>query len=137
MRGRYPAGFEYVNKVEGSNQAKERARLILEILSGHKRLAEVREQLGIGKTRLFLIRHDAVQALVQALEPGLPGRPSRTLSPEAERARALESALADKELELRQAEVRTEVALILAGAPEAESAEKKTRQQSHRPNKPR
>ena len=140
MRGRYPAGIEYVDKVEGSPQAKKRARLVLEILSGNKRLEEVRSMLGIGKTRLFLIRHQAVQALVQALEPGMPGRPTRTPPPEAERLRELQDALCDKDLELKEAEVRTEVALILAGSRGDDASEKKgqrRKQSRYRPNKPR
>lgn len=113
MRGRYPAGLEYVDKVEGSKLAKERARAILLTMWGELRWQEACRQLGIRETRMHQLRHEAVQALVSSQEPGTAGRPSQTNSPEVERIRELERALAEKELELRQALVREEVALVL------------------------
>jgi hypothetical protein len=113
MRGRYPAGSEYVDKVDGSALAKERGRVLLELQAGHVRLQEACELLGVRETRLHQLRHVALQALVQSLEPGVTGRPSLSATPEAERICELEQALAEKELELQEALVRTEVALIV------------------------
>ena len=113
MRGRYPAGSEYVDKVEGSALAKERGRVLLELLAGRVRLLEACDLLGVRETRLHQLRHAAMQAWVQSLEPGAPGRPSLSATPEAERIGELERALAQKELELQEALVRTEVALIV------------------------
>lgn len=113
MRGRYPAGSEYVEKVEGSALAKERGRVLLEMQAGRLRLQEACERLGVRETRLHQLRHAAMQGWVQNLEPGIPGRPGLATTPEAERIRELEQLLAQKELELQEALVRAEVALIL------------------------
>lgn len=128
MRGRYPAGVEYVDKVEGSKLAKERARAILQTMLGELRWQEACQELGIHETRLHQLRHEAVQALVDSQEPGTAGRPSRTSTLEAERIRELERLLADKDLEVQQAQVREEIALILPQVVERESG-KKTRRQ--------
>lgn len=120
MRGRYPAGSEYVAKVEGSKLAKERATVLLEMMTGTLRLQEACAQLGIRETRLHQLRHVAIQGLVRSLEPGLAGRPRASLSAEAERIAELEAAFAEQALALQQALVRTEVALILPHPAESE-----------------
>ena len=122
MRGRYPAGSEYVEKVEGSELAKERGRVLLEMQAGRLRLQEACELLGVRETRLHQLRHAAMQGWVQSLEPGVPGRPGLSMTPEVERIGELEQALAQKDLELQEAMVRAEVALILPqrGAGESE-----------------
>lgn len=126
MRGRYPAGVDYVDKVEGSPLAKERARVILQTMLGELRWQEACRQLGIGETRLHQMRQEGVQALVGSQEPGQIGRPSQRSTPEAERIRELERLLAEKELELQQALVREEIALILPQVVERQLG-KKTR----------
>jgi hypothetical protein len=113
MRGRYPAGSEYVDKVEGSPLAKERGRVLLELQAGRLRLLEACELLGVRETRLHQLRHAAMQGWVQGLEPGVPGRPGVSNTPEGERLRELEEQLAQKELALQEAQVRAEVALIV------------------------
>ena len=127
MRGRYPAGSEYVEKVEGSPLAKERGRVLLDVQAGQLRLQEACEKLGIRETRFHQLRQAAMQGWVQSLEPGVPGRPGRSETPEGERIRELEQRLAEKELELQEALVRAEVALILPQRRAVET-EKKGRQ---------
>jgi hypothetical protein len=113
MRGRYPAGSEYVAKVEGSELAKERGRVLMEMQAGRLRLQEACARLGVRETRLHQLRHAAMQGWVQSLEPGIPGRPGLSATAEAERIRELEQMLAQQELELQEAQVRAEVALIV------------------------
>lgn len=113
MRGRYPSGSEYVAKVEGSELAKERGRVLLEMQAGRLRLQEACALLGVRPTRLHQLRHAAMQGWVQSLEPGVPGRPGVTTTPEAERIREREQLLAQKELALQEALVRAEVALLV------------------------
>jgi hypothetical protein len=129
MRGRYPAGSEYVEKVEGSPLAKERGRVLLEMQTGRLRLQEACKLLGVRETRLHQLRHAAIQGWVQNLEPGVPGRPGLLATPEGERIRELEQLLAQKELELQEALVRAEVALIVPQRVAGES-EKKGQQAS-------
>jgi hypothetical protein len=73
----------------------------------------------VRETRLHQLRHEGVQAYIRSMEPGAPGRPSLSTTAEAERIRELEVALAEKELQLQQALVRAEVALILPHAAES------------------
>ena len=124
MRGRYPAGSEYVEKVEGSPLAKKRGRVLLEMQEGQLRLHEACTKLGVRPTRLHQLRHAAMQGWIQFLEPGVPGRPSLSMTAEAERIRELEQALAQKELELQEAQIRAEVALILPQRSAVESGKK-------------
>lgn len=126
MRGRYPAGVEYVDQLEGDRADKQRLKAILDTLYGEARLLEACAQLEIGETRFHQLRERALQGALDAIAPRPAGRPRRHGSVDAERVRALEQALLAKELELQEALVRTEVALILPPRVEA-AAEKKGR----------
>jgi hypothetical protein len=120
MRGRYPSGVEYVDKLDGAAADKERLKAILETMSGEARVLEVLARLGIGETRFYQLRDRALQSALDALTPRPAGRPSLRSTPEAERIAELERALAEKELQLQQALVQAEVALIVGHAAEAE-----------------
>jgi transposase InsO family protein len=113
MRGRRPVGPEYVEKLQGSALAKERARTVLETLSGELRLQEACERLDICEQRFHQVRQEALQATVAALEPGVPGRPTPAPTPAEEQLRALQARVSQLELELRAAKAREEIALIL------------------------
>jgi hypothetical protein len=120
MRGRYPAGVDYVDKLDGAAADKGRLKAILQTLAGEARLLEVCDHLGIRATRFHQLRQRALQAALDALAPRPAGRPSLRVTPEAERIDALEQALAEKELQLHEALVRAEVAVIVAPRIEAE-----------------
>jgi hypothetical protein len=137
MRGRYPAGLEYIDKVEGSALAKERARAILATISGELRWLEACARLGIRETRLHQLRQEALQALVGSLEPGTAGRPSLKAMSESQRIRELEQALTEKELEVEQALVRAEVALIVPHAANSNRKKKRRASAKLRKQKPR
>ena len=81
MRGRYPAGWEYLDKFEASAEAKERVRLTMEILSGACRVGEACARLGIGSTRLEQVRAAIVAAALDGAERQRPGRKPVRLSP--------------------------------------------------------
>jgi hypothetical protein len=124
MRGRYPAGVEYVDKLEGAEADKERLKAVLKTLSGEMRLLEACDRLGIRETRFHQLRDRALQGALDALTPRPLGRPRRHSVADAERIHELEQALAEKELEMQQALVREEVALILAPRTEPETVKK-------------
>ena len=121
MRGRYPAGVDYVDKLDGAAADKGRLKAILQTLSGAARLLEVCTQLGIRETRFHQLRERALQGALDAIAPRPAGRPSLRSTPAAERIDELEQTLAENELQLQQALVRAEVALIVAHGVEAES----------------
>jgi hypothetical protein len=132
MRGRRPVGPEYADKLEGSNIAKERVKVILETMAGKCRLKEACERLGISEQRFHQLREEMMAAMIKALEPGHAGRPARTLTSVEEQVVALEQKLADQEVELRTAKARAEIAVIMPDlshpSPSAseEESEKKT-----------
>lgn len=128
MRGRLPAGPEYVDNLEGSPQAKERLKVILETIAGTRRVQEACAVLKISEPRFHQLREEAMAAALQGLEPRPAGRPPSSQVP-AEQVQALEEKLAEKEEEVRAAQVRAEVALALPKARQEEPrvAEKKTR----------
>lgn len=138
MRGRHPAGSDYVDKVGGSALAKDRAKEVLDTMLGEGRVQEACQRLGICEQRFHQLRHKAVGWFVDALEPGVPGRPAQTLSPEQERIRALEEEVADLKVELRAAKAREEIALALPRVVKApQEREKKTRGRSRKhPRRP-
>jgi hypothetical protein len=56
MRGRHPSGPEYVEHLQGSAQAKERLRLILETMTGKRRVQEACQLLKISPQRFEQLR---------------------------------------------------------------------------------
>jgi len=124
MRGRYPSGPEFVNKLNGSASAKERLQVLLETLAGERRIGEACDRLGISEPRFDQIRIESLQAALSALEPQPAGRrPRPTVTDEAEVQR-LRERIAQLEGERQAALVRAEIAVTL---PQVNAgAEKKT-----------
>ncbi|HEV3078241.1 MAG TPA: hypothetical protein VGY66_00620 [Gemmataceae bacterium] len=135
MRGRRPSGPAYVERVSGSEQAKQRARVVLETMTGQCRVLEACERLNVSEPRLQQLRSTLVTAAVASQEPGHAGRPRRTVTPEQAEITALKQQVADMEVALKAAEARAEIALILPKAvqpparPDQPEPEKKTRRQ--------
>ena len=69
MRGRYPAGWEYMDQFEASDEAKERFQVTVEILMGACRVQEACARLGIGSSRLEQVRHDVVAGALAGEAP--------------------------------------------------------------------
>jgi hypothetical protein len=113
MRGRRPVGPEYAEKLAGSETAKLRAKVILETMAGKRRLKEACQLLGISEQRFHQLREDMMTAAVKALEPGHAGRPAHTPTPAEVQVVTLEQQLQDKEVELRVAKAREEIALVM------------------------
>jgi uncharacterized membrane protein YccC len=128
MRGRRPSGPEYVQKLHGSLDAKERLTVILETLSGRCRVLDACAQLGIAETRFHQIRIDALQAAVDNLELQPAGRPPRVDPESAARISELEATVQTLQIDLRAAQARVEIALALPKRSDATPPpEKKTR----------
>jgi len=113
MRGRYPSGPEFVDKLHGSALAKERLRVLLETVAGTCRVLEACDRLDISEPRFDQIRIDSLQAALSALEPQPAGRrPRQTVTDEAEVQR-LRERIAQLEGERQAALVRAEIAVAL------------------------
>jgi hypothetical protein len=68
VRGRYPAGWEYVDQFDASDEAKQRFKVTVQILTGTCRVQEACAVLGIGSSRLQQVRHDVVDAALAGAE---------------------------------------------------------------------
>src|SRR5262249_26070006 len=119
MRGRYASGPEAVERLDGSEAAKRRLRVLLEVLSGRCRVKDAWARLGLGEARLEQLRTRALRGALVALEPRRGGRPRRRPEVTADQVAELMARVHELELELRVAQARTEVAEIRAAAPSA------------------
>jgi hypothetical protein len=128
MRGRRPAGPECVEQVAGSEQAKKRARTLLETMTGDCRVTQACEILNVSEPRYHQLKTHMVATLVASMEPGHAGRPAQQLSPEQEKIAALERQLAEMEVKLQAVQARAEIALVLPNVVHDQpQPEKKTR----------
>jgi hypothetical protein len=102
-----------VDGLEGSPQTKERLKVILQTVRGELRLHEACQRLGVSPQRFHQLREEALQAALTALEPRPAGRPPQRPQPRQEQLEQLHQQLLDKDLELRAAQAREEIALVL------------------------
>lgn len=113
MRGRRPTGPEYVDHLDGSEQAKLRLRVILETIAGTRRVQDACAELNICEQRFHQLRQEALTAALGGLEPGKPGRRAQVLTSAEQEVQVLKEQLAARELELRAAMARVEIAVAV------------------------
>jgi hypothetical protein len=111
MRGRIPAGPEYVEHLAGSDKAKERLRVLLETMLGKWRVQEACRRLDICEQRFRQLREEVMQAALASLEDRPSGRPRQPQ--ESEETAALRRQVAELQRQLQAAQVREEIALAL------------------------
>jgi len=111
MRGRLPAGPEYVEKLQGPPEAKRRLEIILRTLAGTCRVQEACEQLGLCEARSHQLRQEALQAALDGLTPRPAGRPAAP--PDDPRVARLQQQTEELRLDLLAAQTREEIALVL------------------------
>lgn len=99
--------------LKGSTEAKKKASLILETLSGLRSTADASAALGVTLARYYQLESRALQGLVDALEARAPGGQA---SPEVE-ARKLQQERDRLERELRRAQALVRVAQRAVGLP--------------------
>ena len=138
MRGRYPDGLkELLETREVPAEDKRRLQAILDTMYG-ARVLQTCEDLDIGETRFRQLRDRALDGALEGIRSRPSGRPSRRMLADAERIRELEQELAETRLELQQALVRAEVALILPQRSDEETVKKgRTSNVNLRKRKPR
>jgi hypothetical protein len=112
MRGRHPSGPEYVATLDGSTQAKERLRVILETMRGAYGVGEACRRLQISEQRFYQLRSELLQAALESLEPKPAGRPAQEAAPRGD-VPALQARLTELETELRAAQLREEIAVAM------------------------
>jgi hypothetical protein len=133
MAGRRPTGPSCVRKLPGSDLAKTRLEVILETIAGQKRVVDACAELDISEPRYHQLKDEVLRGALQALEPRPMGRPPATPSPEQQQIVSLHQQLRDKDLELRAAQARAEIAVTLPRlVQDPATPEKKTTTQTRR-----
>ena len=93
VMGRPNKGIDHVDGCDCSELSKERAKIILQTISGELSVQAACQRMGIQRARFAELRGLALQGSVDALEPGRPGRPRKR----------------DVEQEQREAELQAEI----------------------------
>lgn len=111
--GRPGKGVEHVDKLDASEHAKERLRVILEVTSGDLTRKEGAALLGLSERTYRELRDRAFGGALESLEPRPTGRPRKhSLSNAEQRVQVLQDELEALQLELKTAQVREEIALV-------------------------
>jgi hypothetical protein len=114
-KGRKPEGTGHVERLSGSEAAKQRLTMILQTLAGKLTVPEACARLGICEARFHALRNAWLQESLESLEPRRLNRPPQAV--EAAELLPRLPALATENATLRQqltaAEVRRELAEIL------------------------
>ena len=101
---------ELLSRLEGSEEAKQRMRVLLETYATGRSIDEACESLGVQRTRLFGLKDQAFQGMLSALEPKPAGRPSSAPSEERAKILELEARVRQLTLEKEAAEIRADIA---------------------------
>ena len=98
----------FIEKLDGSKQAKARARAIVKSLTGEATIEEAAAEANVAPSRFHLLRERALEEMVQGLEPRTPGR--KPAEPDLEaivrEKEALASRVKEREIELAKSRVR-------------------------------
>lgn len=126
--GRPPKGPDLVDRLDGSEDAKHRLKIVLETLQGKRSVAEAMEILGVSESRFHVIREKALAAAISGLEPAQRGRPpvqGETPPDGASEVEALRREIEQLKEALAREKARADVAEILS-MPASDGPEKKT-----------
>ena len=125
--GRPPMGAAHVDKLEGGEEPKQRLAVVLRTLTGELGIEQACEELAISPAQLHRLRDRALQGALSALEPGTPGRPPSVPEEESTRIKELEVEVRDLKVDLRAAQLREEIAVLLPHLVTSPAGSKKKR----------
>ena len=112
-KGRPSLGPSLADKVEGSDQAKVRLKLILQTIAGDVSVTDACKQLGLSEARFHELRQEWLQASCAALEPKPLGRPKETTLEEEVELLRLHRENKNLAHQLRAAQIREEIAVAM------------------------
>ena len=110
--GRPPLGPALVDGLEGGELERERLKAMLATLAGSMTIEQACESVGLGRTRFLELRERALGGALQALAPGVPGRPRKRVEVDATELEDLKRLAGWLREELQVSRVRTEIALV-------------------------
>jgi hypothetical protein len=124
--GRPPMGPKLVDKFDASDEAKMKLKVIIETMNADISIPEACVKLGIGETRFYELREEALSAALSSLEPGTPGRPRKEVSFGHAEMEALKRKVAMLENDLVTSQTKTMIATAFPHLLKKDSDEKKT-----------
>lgn len=110
--GRPPKRNQLIEGTEGSEQAKERLRAILDTLSGERQVRVASRDLGVNEARFYHVRNRFLKEAVKSLEDRPPGVKPKYPREAMEEIQSLKDRVAQLESELKHSQVREEIALV-------------------------
>lgn len=126
-RGRPGLGVENVERVDSSDETKERLKVILQTLSGELSVSDACDKLGLSEPHFYRLRERALTGAAEALEPRPAGRPAAAIDVADTRVAELEEKVAQMSIELRASQVREQIAVLMPHLLRPSVAEKKKR----------
>ncbi len=114
---RTTAGPALVDALPGSDEARRKAHVLLQTIDGSITIHQAADTLGCDRSFVHVLRRQALEGLVAALEPRTPGPKPKTaqdrLTEQAEALRQAEQRARDAETAMQLERVRVELALGL------------------------
>jgi hypothetical protein len=124
-RGRTPDPLRIVAGLTGSTSAKQRLARMLQTLTGEVSIPAAAAALHVGRSRFCLQRRAMLQTALAELEPKTRGRPPDPVSRQEQRIAELEAAVQALKIDLRAAQIREELALVMPHVLHRRSARRK------------
>lgn len=125
-RGRKPLETRHVQRLAGSDFAKQRLEVILDTMRGAITVPEACERLGVGEARFHDLRRQWLQESLELLEPRRTGRPPKQREVYSPREAELASENARLQQQLQLSEARREVSEVLAVTGDPPAKKKRT-----------
>jgi hypothetical protein len=110
--GRPPLGVEHVERLDGPGEEKRRLKMILETVTGAKSVEEACAELKIAPAHFHRLRDRALSGALSALASKPGGRPTKP-PVTTSREQQLERELREVKIDLRAAQLREELALVM------------------------
>lgn len=109
QRGRPISDLDLIERLDGPRQQRRRTRFVLATLTGDVTIAEACAQLGIGRTRCYVLRRRMLGGMLDALTPRRSGRPPQP--GDSGQVDALQARIRELEAALQTTALQSEIAL--------------------------
>jgi hypothetical protein len=108
--GRKPQGWKLIERLSAEESSKARLKAFLQTMTGQCTVDEACRELGIEKSRFFVLRNTWLEQAAHLLDPKSAGRPRKTAAEtetESPEVRQLKQHLLAAELRARLAQAKT------------------------------
>ncbi len=112
-RGRPSLGPEIVDHLPGSQDARNRLKIVLRVLCGQMTVPQACEELGINESRFHVIKMELMARALEAAEPKPMGRPAKVVTPEQQEIARLKHELVEAKIDLQAAHIREALAIAM------------------------